>query len=111
MFYTVPTSEESAYQHIAVPFTGKTFAGFKQALAFKESQGKYHKVNPFGYMGKYQFGAGTLRTIGITNFDLFLKNPAMQEKAFNALVGQIMKASQGKANPSQVNELLRKKLS
>ncbi len=34
-----------------------------------------------------------------------------KEKAFNALVGQIMKASQGKANPSQVNELLRKKLS
>ena len=31
-------------------------------------------------------------------------------KAFNALVGQIMKASQGKANPAQVNELLKKKL-
>ena len=34
-----------------------------------------------------------------------------KEKAFNALVGQIMKASQGKANPGQVNELLKKKLS
>jgi len=34
-----------------------------------------------------------------------------KEKAFNALVGQIMKASQGKANPGQVNQLLRKKLS
>ena len=34
-----------------------------------------------------------------------------KEKAFNALVGQIMKATQGKANPGQVNELLRKKLS
>ncbi len=34
-----------------------------------------------------------------------------KEKAFNALVGQIMKASQGKANPGQVNELLRKKFS
>ncbi len=33
-----------------------------------------------------------------------------KEKAFNALVGQIMKASQGKANPGQANELLRKKL-
>jgi len=31
-------------------------------------------------------------------------------KALNALVGQIMKASQGKANPQQVNDLLRKKL-
>lgn len=33
-----------------------------------------------------------------------------KEKAFNALVGQCMKASKGKANPSQVNELLKKKL-
>ena len=31
-------------------------------------------------------------------------------KALNALVGQIMKASQGKANPQQVNELLRKNM-
>ena len=31
-------------------------------------------------------------------------------KAFNALVGQAMKASKGKANPAQVNDLLRKKL-
>jgi aspartyl-tRNA(Asn)/glutamyl-tRNA(Gln) amidotransferase subunit B len=35
---------------------------------------------------------------------------AGKEKAFNALVGQAMKASKGKANPSQVNELLKKKL-
>jgi len=35
---------------------------------------------------------------------------AGNSKALNALVGQIMKASQGKANPSQVNELLRAKL-
>ncbi len=35
---------------------------------------------------------------------------AGNDKALNALVGQIMKASQGKANPQQVNELLRKKL-
>jgi aspartyl-tRNA(Asn)/glutamyl-tRNA(Gln) amidotransferase subunit B len=33
-----------------------------------------------------------------------------KEKAFNALVGQVMKASKGKANPAQVNEQLRKKL-
>ena len=35
---------------------------------------------------------------------------AGKEKAFNALVGQVMKATKGKANPQQVNELLRKKL-
>ncbi len=35
---------------------------------------------------------------------------AGRDKAFNALVGQVMKASRGKANPAQVNELLRRKL-
>ncbi|WP_137720097.1 Asp-tRNA(Asn)/Glu-tRNA(Gln) amidotransferase subunit GatB [Methylobacillus flagellatus] len=35
---------------------------------------------------------------------------AGKEKAFNALVGQAMKASKGKANPAQVNEMLKKKL-
>jgi aspartyl-tRNA(Asn)/glutamyl-tRNA(Gln) amidotransferase subunit B len=33
-----------------------------------------------------------------------------KEKAFNALVGQAMKATKGKANPQQVTDLLRKKL-
>ena len=33
-----------------------------------------------------------------------------KEKAFNGLVGQCMKTSQGKANPAQVNEILKKKL-
>ena len=31
-----------------------------------------------------------------------------KEKAFNGLVGQVMKASKGKANPAQVNELMKK---
>ncbi len=35
---------------------------------------------------------------------------AGKEKAFNALVGQAMKASRGKANPAQLNELLKKRL-
>ena len=35
---------------------------------------------------------------------------AGKEKAFNALVGQAMKASKGKANPAQVNDILKRKL-
>jgi aspartyl-tRNA(Asn)/glutamyl-tRNA(Gln) amidotransferase subunit B len=35
---------------------------------------------------------------------------AGKERALNALVGQVMKATQGKANPQQVNDLLKKKL-
>jgi aspartyl-tRNA(Asn)/glutamyl-tRNA(Gln) amidotransferase subunit B len=49
--------------------------------------------------------------------DVFAANPKSVEefrsgkdKAFNALVGQVMKASKGKANPAQVNELLKAKL-
>jgi aspartyl-tRNA(Asn)/glutamyl-tRNA(Gln) amidotransferase subunit B len=35
---------------------------------------------------------------------------AGKDKAFNSLVGQVMKRTQGKANPAQVNEVLRRKL-
>jgi Asp-tRNA(Asn)/Glu-tRNA(Gln) amidotransferase B subunit len=35
---------------------------------------------------------------------------AGKEKALQSLVGQVMKASRGKANPAQVNEILRRKL-
>jgi len=35
---------------------------------------------------------------------------AGKDKAFNSLVGQVMKATQGKANPAQVNAMLKKKL-
>ena len=35
---------------------------------------------------------------------------AGKEKAFNSLVGQVMKATKGKADPALVNELLRRKL-
>ena len=44
------------------------------------------------------------------NADNVAQFRAGKDKAFNALVGQIMKASKGKANPQQVNELLRRKL-
>jgi aspartyl-tRNA(Asn)/glutamyl-tRNA(Gln) amidotransferase subunit B len=33
-----------------------------------------------------------------------------KEKAFNSLVGQMMKATKGKANPQQVNDILKRKL-
>ncbi|MEX0960715.1 MAG: Asp-tRNA(Asn)/Glu-tRNA(Gln) amidotransferase subunit GatB [Burkholderiales bacterium] len=34
-----------------------------------------------------------------------------KDKAFNSLIGQVMKATKGKANPAQVNDILRRKLS
>ncbi|MES2632048.1 MAG: Asp-tRNA(Asn)/Glu-tRNA(Gln) amidotransferase subunit GatB [Pseudomonadota bacterium] len=44
------------------------------------------------------------------NADNVAQFRAGKDKAFNALVGQVMKASKGKANPTQVNDLLRAKL-
>ena len=44
------------------------------------------------------------------NADNVAQFKAGKDKAFNALVGQAMKATKGKANPQQVNDLLRKKL-
>jgi aspartyl-tRNA(Asn)/glutamyl-tRNA(Gln) amidotransferase subunit B len=44
------------------------------------------------------------------NTDNVAQFKAGKDKAFNALVGQVMKASKGKANPQQVNDLLRSKL-
>ena len=44
------------------------------------------------------------------NADNVAQFRAGKDKAFNALVGQVMKASKGKANPQQVNDLLRQKL-
>lgn len=66
------------------PYLGKSFVGFKEALAFRESGGNYFSVNTFGYLGKYQFGEETLKMIGINNSKQFLKNPELQEKAFIA---------------------------
>ena len=66
------------------PFLGKSFVGFKEALAFKESRGDYSSINTLGYLGKYQFGRGTLKLIGIYDTEDFLNNPELQEKAFIA---------------------------
>ena len=66
------------------PFLENSYIAFKEALAFKESQGKYTTVNSLGYLGKFQFGVSTLELLGIYNPKSFLTNPALQEKAFLA---------------------------
>ncbi|RLD30234.1 MAG: peptidoglycan-binding protein LysM [Bacteroidetes bacterium] len=68
----------------STPNLGKSFVGFKEALAFKESRGNYFVVNTYGYLGKYQFGKNTLKLIGIHNTREFLSDPKLQEKAFIA---------------------------
>lgn len=91
-FYILPSLEEidneTEYLNFSFPYTGKTFTGFKEALAWKESQGKYTLINSLGYMGKYQFGLAALRAIGIHDSSEFLRNPRLQEKAFKALLAK-----------------------
>ena len=62
----------------------RSLIGFKEALAFKESRGRYQVVNSLGYLGKYQFGASTLKLLGIHDLSNFLLCPELQEKAFMA---------------------------
>lgn len=78
------SQDHSANPDLFTPYLGKSFEGFKEALAFKESRGDYFIVNTLGYLGKYQFGSETLKLIGIYNPNQFLYNPELQEKAFVA---------------------------
>ena len=89
--YTFPQEEvlEEVYEAYVAscfqsPVLNKSFVGFKEAIAFKESRGNYRTVNTLGYLGKYQFGKETLKLIGVYNTWEFLKNPELQEKAFVA---------------------------
>jgi aspartyl-tRNA(Asn)/glutamyl-tRNA(Gln) amidotransferase subunit B len=53
---------------------------------------------------------GIVDQVLAANASMVAEFKAGKEKAFNALVGQAMKATGGKANPAQVNEILRRKL-
>lgn len=70
------------------PFLGSSFIGFKEALAFKESSGNYFVTNTLGYLGKYQFGIGTLKLVGVSNTSNFLNDPILQEKAFETNIAR-----------------------
>lgn len=87
--YNVPTEAEALPLIAPVTpkfylFLGKSYLGFKEALGFKESRGDYQTVNPYGYLGKYQFSKSTLHMIGIKNSSNFLDNTKQQEAAFLA---------------------------
>jgi len=55
---------------------------FLNDLGHRESGNRYDVVNKFGYMGKYQFGKATLRTLKIkVTKEAFLNSPDLQEYA------------------------------
>ncbi len=73
---------------VVPPFVGSSYIGFKEALAFKESQGNYFTINTLGYLGKYQFGIGTLQLMGVYNATQFLNDPELQEKVFHTNIAR-----------------------
>jgi len=88
LLYVFPSQNVIDYVTLRVPYTGRYFIGYKEAIAHKESQGKYRKINTLGYLGKYQFGIETLKSIGINDSVGFLNNPRLQEKAFVVLLSK-----------------------
>ncbi|WP_339653609.1 hypothetical protein [uncultured Maribacter sp.] len=84
-----PQNESFLFNYqIAPPFLGSQYIGFKEALAFKESQGNYFATNSYGYLGKYQFGLGTLELVGVYNGNHFLNDPVLQEKVFKVNISR-----------------------
>ena len=86
--YLFPSLQQDDYTNMNIPFTGNLFIGFKEAIGYRESENKYKKINSLGYMGKYQFGSETLKSVGIHDAALFLRSPKMQERAFVALLAK-----------------------
>ena len=74
----------TAYQRFGAPGVGQKYTGFKEAVGFKESRGNYSSINTLGYMGKYQFGSGTLALLGIRDSINFLHSSELQETVFAA---------------------------
>jgi len=92
-----------------IPGYAKSYLGFKEAIGFKESQGRYGIVNTLGYLGKYQFGKSTLATLRIHNIDYFLYSSKLQEKAFKANCSYnkwLLKDEIKKHNGSIINGIL-----
>jgi len=60
---------------------------FLDAIGHQESGNRYHIVNRYGYMGRYQFGKETLKTLRIkVSREAFLNSPDLQEFAMVELL-------------------------
>ena len=80
--YSAKEKPEFIVKLHTVPFIDKDFIGFKEFLGFFESGSDYNKINRFGYLGKYQFGKGTLKIYGVSDLNNFIKSPELQERVF-----------------------------
>jgi|TARA_B100001094_G_C18153749_1_gene785224 hypothetical protein len=65
----------------------QNYNDFLDAIGYQESRNRYHIVNKYGYMGKYQFGKSTLKTLKIkVSQSEFLRDSVLQEQAMFALL-------------------------
>ena len=80
--YSAKEKPEFIVKLHTVPFIDKDFIGFKEFLGFFESGSDYNKINRFGYLGKYQFGKGTLKIYVVSDLNNFIKSTELQERVF-----------------------------
>lgn len=72
---------------------------FLYKIGIRESNNNYSAVNSYGYLGKYQFGMGTLESIGVeVTKQEFLNSPKLQEEAMVKLMKYNQKLLKGYIN-------------
>jgi len=72
---------------VKIPITSKNHNDFLNAIGYQESRNRYNIVNRYGYMGRYQFGKSTLKTLKIkVSRKKFLKDTLLQEEAMLKLL-------------------------
>ena len=81
------TTIEINIPEVEIDFDSRGHMAFLTAIGHQESGNRYNIVNRFGYMGKYQFGKSTLRTLKIkVSKEAFLSSPDLQEYAMQQLL-------------------------
>ena len=71
----------------------KNHTAFLDAIGHYESGNRYTIVNRFGYMGRYQFGKSTLKSLDINvSRKTFLNSPYLQEEAMDRLLTENYKS-------------------
>ncbi len=65
----------------------KDYYAFLNDIGHRESGNRYGVVNKYGYMGRFQFGKSTLKTLKIkVDKETFLSNPQLQDYAMHKLL-------------------------
>ena len=106
VFNTLWSKVTSGVMNITLPMLAAAVNGYsaKSEVEAVIDQLGLRQMNDSGALEKI------IDDVIASNADNVAQIKAGKDKAFNALVGQIMKASKGKANPQQAGDLLRRRL-